>query len=135
MAQQSDWRQEFKDFVMRGNVIDLAVAVVLGVAFAAIVTAFVNGLIMPLIAAIVGQPSFESLIWTLNDSTILYGSVIQASVNFLLVAAALFFTIRAVARMQKPNEIDITEEESAPAQDVQLLSEIRDLLAQQQRVQ
>lgn len=89
----------FKDFVLRGNVIDLAVAVVIGVAFGAVVRAFVDNLITPLIAAIFGKPDFSGLAFTINGSTFRYGLFINALVTFVLVAAAVYFVV--VAPMNK----------------------------------
>ena len=85
--------REFKQFLLRGNVIDLAVAVVLGVAFAAVVASLVEDLLTPLIAAIFGQPDFSDLTFTLNGSVFRYGEFINALIAFLTVAAALFFFV------------------------------------------
>jgi large conductance mechanosensitive channel len=85
--------REFKQFLMRGNVIDLAVAVVIGVAFAAVVNSAVNDLIMPVIALIFGEPDFSNLTFTINDAIFRYGAFITAVVNFVLVAAAIFFFV------------------------------------------
>ncbi|MDO5669634.1 MAG: large conductance mechanosensitive channel protein MscL [Corynebacterium sp.] len=127
--------QGFKEFIMRGNVIDLAVAVVIGGAFTAIVTAFSDNLINPLIAAL-GGADVSGLgfhIISGNDATFLdFGAVITAAINFLLIAAVVYFVI--VAPMNKLNEIAAAkrgikqdEEEPQPT-DVELLTEIRDLL-------
>jgi len=83
----------FRDFILRGNVVDLAVAVVIGAAFGAVVTAFVADIITPLIAAIFGQPDFSALKFTINGSTFLYGSFINAVVSFLLIAVAVYFVV------------------------------------------
>jgi large conductance mechanosensitive channel len=83
----------FKQFLLRGNVIDLAVAVVIGAAFGAVVTALVKDLITPLIAAIVGKPDFSALKFTVNTSTFLIGDFINAAVGFVLVAAAVYFFV------------------------------------------
>jgi len=83
----------FKDFIMRGNVVDLAVAVVIGAAFGAVVTAFVADLITPLIAAIAGKPDFSGLTFTVNHSKFLYGAFVNAVVSFLLIAAAIYFAV------------------------------------------
>ena len=83
----------FRDFILRGNVVDLAVAVVIGAAFGAVVTAFVKDIITPLIAAIFGQPDFSALKFTINSSTFFYGSFINAVVSFLLIAAAVYFVV------------------------------------------
>ena len=84
---------EFKQFLLRGNVVDLAVAVVIGVAFGAVVTALVEGLITPLVAAVIGEPSFEGLDFTINDSVFLYGSFLNALITFVTVAAVVFFLV------------------------------------------
>jgi large conductance mechanosensitive channel len=83
----------FRDFIMRGNVVDLAVAVVIGAAFGAVVTAFVKDIITPLIAAIFGQPDFSGLTFTINGSKFLYGEFINAVVSFLLIALAVYFVV------------------------------------------
>lgn len=83
----------FKEFMLKGNVVDLAVAVVMGAAFGAMVTAFVKDLLTPFIAAIVGKPSFERMQFTIHNSTFLYGDLINAVVAFLLVGAAVYFFI------------------------------------------
>jgi len=83
----------FKDFILRGSILDLAVAFVIGVAFAAVINAFVVDIIMPIIAAIVGKPDFSGLTFTVNNSVFLYGSFINAIVSFLLIAAAIYFII------------------------------------------
>jgi large conductance mechanosensitive channel len=84
---------DFKKFVLRGNVVDLAVAVVVGVAFTAMITAFVADIITPLIAAIFGQPSFSNLSFKLNNSTFKYGSFLNAVISFVIVATVVFFAV------------------------------------------
>jgi large conductance mechanosensitive channel len=98
----------FKEFLLRGNVVDLAVAVVIGGAFGAIVTALVKDLLTPLIAALVGKPDFSALTFTINNSKFLYGDFLNAVLSFVLIAAAIYFFIvvpvNAVnARMRKPS--------------------------------
>jgi large conductance mechanosensitive channel len=93
----------FKDFILRGNVVDLAVAVVIGAAFGAVVTSFVADLITPLIAAVAGKPDFSNLVFTVNHSTFKYGSFINAVVSFLLIAAAVYFVV--VVPMNKMAEL------------------------------
>ncbi len=88
-----DLLNEFKAFILRGNVIDLAIAVVIGAAFGAIVTAFVKDLITPLIAAIGGQPNFENIYFTVNNSRFLIGDFINAVIAFLIIAAVIFFFV------------------------------------------
>jgi large conductance mechanosensitive channel len=85
--------REFKEFLLRGNIIELAVAVVIGLAFGALVTSLVQDLLTPLIAAIVGKPDFSRLTFTLNGSVFRYGRFINAVISFLLVAAAVFFFV------------------------------------------
>lgn len=85
--------KEFKAFLLRGNVVDLAVAVVVGAAFGALVTAFVADLITPIIAAIVGKPDFSNLTFTIHNSTFRYGHFLNALIAFLTIAAAVFFFV------------------------------------------
>lgn len=84
---------EFKNFISRGNVVDLAVALVLGIAFTAVVTSFVGGILTPIISMIFGKSSFEGLTFTINHSVFQYGSVLTAIISFLTVAAAVFFFV------------------------------------------
>ena len=84
---------EFKQFILRGNVIDLAVAVVIGAAFGAIVTSLVTNIITPIIAAIFGQPDFSGLSFTLNGSEILYGAFLNSVIAFLIIATVIFFAV------------------------------------------
>jgi large conductance mechanosensitive channel len=83
----------FKDFIARGNVFDLAVALVLGLAFAALVTSLVEDLLTPIVAAIIGEPDFSALTFTINDSVFSYGSFINAAIAFVSVAAAVYFFV------------------------------------------
>jgi large conductance mechanosensitive channel len=97
----------FREFLFRGNVVDLAVAVVIGAAFGAVVTALVKDLITPLLAAIVGKPDFSALAFTVNNSKFLFGDFVNAIVSFVLIAAAIYFLIvvpmNAIqARFKKP---------------------------------
>jgi large conductance mechanosensitive channel len=85
--------QDFRDFILRGNVVDLAIAVVIGAAFGAVVTALVEDFVTPLIAAIGGQPDFSSLDFTINDSTFRYGHFINQLLSFLIIAAVVFFFV------------------------------------------
>lgn len=129
--------QGFKDFILRGNVIELAVAVVIGGAFTAIVTAFSDNLINPLLAAI-GGAEVNGLGFFLregNDATFMdFGAVITAAINFLIIAAVVYFIL--VAPMNKLSEMQaarkgVQEDEEAPASiEAELLTEIRDLMRQ-----
>ncbi len=123
--------QGFKDFITRGNVVDLAVAVVIGAAFTAVVNAIVAGIISPLIAAIFGQPDLTAVgTFTINNATFSIGVVLQAVFNFLTVAAAVYFVIivplNRLAEMRKKDEPAI-DEPAAPTE-IELLTEIRDSL-------
>ena len=92
----------FKEFIMRGNVVDLAVAVVIGAAFTGVVNGLVEGIINPLIALIFGKPDFSAMTFTIRDTTFMYGTFITAVINFLLVAIAIYFLI--VMPMNRMNE-------------------------------
>jgi large conductance mechanosensitive channel len=91
--------QEFKKFALRGNVVELAVAVILGLAFNAVIQSLVDDVLMNLIAAAVGQPDFNRLTFRLGEAVIRYGDFITAVVNFLLIAFALFLVVRAINKM------------------------------------
>ena len=127
----------FRDFIMRGNVVDLAVAVVIGAAFKAVVDALVADIITPVIAAIGGKPDFRQLYFTINDSRFFYGDLINQIISFVIVAAAIYFLIvlplnaLAERRARRLAEGQVTEPE-AKAEDVVLLEQIRDLLQAQQ---
>ncbi|GAA0609656.1 large conductance mechanosensitive channel protein MscL [Kribbella sandramycini] len=122
----------FKEFIMRGNVVDLAVAVVIGAAFGKIITAVVDGLINPLVAAIFGKPSLsEAMVFYVNDAKFSIGLIAQEALNFLFVAAAVYFFI--VYPLNKLAERRRRGQEPEPADDPlttdqQLLTEIRDAL-------
>ena len=122
--------REFRDFINRGNVIDLAVAVILGAAFTAIINSLVADIIMPIIGAILGAVDFTSLAITVGDAQITYGNFIQAVVNFLIVAFIIFLIVRWINRMKKPAP---PAAPPAPTKEEVLLTEIRDLLRAQQR--
>jgi large conductance mechanosensitive channel len=108
--------KEFRDFLMRGNLLELAVAFVMGLAFAALITSFVDDLIMPVIAMIIGKPDFSDLTFTINDAVFRYGAFITALITFVSTAAAIFFFVvkpanAIMARMTKPTEEEVTDEE------------------------
>ena len=85
--------KDFKEFLLRGNLVDMAVGIVIGLAFAAVITALVADLITPLIAAIGGNPDFSSLSFTINNSRFLYGDFINALITFIVIAAVIFFLV------------------------------------------
>jgi large conductance mechanosensitive channel len=121
--------KEFKDFILRGNVIDLAVAVVIGAAFGAVVTAFVASFVTPLIAAIGGKPDFSALAFTINGSRFTYGAFINALISFLTIAAVIFlFIVKPMNTLQKRAAATEEPASDAPAEDIVLLTEIRDEL-------
>ncbi|PQZ96059.1 large conductance mechanosensitive channel protein MscL [Arthrobacter sp. MYb227] len=123
----------FRDFIMKGNVVDLAVAVVIGAAFGAVVTALVDKIIMPLIAGIVGSPSFDGfLVWTIKKGVdVEFGAFLTVLVNFLLVAAAIYFIVvvpmKKITEMSKA-KLGLEEDEEEIDPQVALLAEIRDEL-------
>lgn len=116
--------KEFKDFAMKGNVVDLAVAVIIGGAFGAIITAMVDKILMPIIGSLIGK-SFDTLSATVNGVDIQYGAFIQAVVNFLIIAIVLFMIIKAM-NASKKKEAEAAP--PAPPEDITLLREIRDSL-------
>ncbi len=126
------WK-EFKEFIMRGNVIELAIGLVMGSAFTAIVNALVEHIIMPFIAGIAGSTSVESLAFTFNGSPIRYGFFLQAIIDFLLIALVLFLVIKGintVTRRLRREEEELEEEPPVPTAE-DYLKEIRDLLAEE----
>ena len=118
---------EFKEFISRGNVIDMAVGVVIGSAFSKIVTSLVNDIIMPLVGIIIGGLDFTSLSIKIKDSEILYGSFIQNIVDFLIIAACIFIVIKIMNKFKKQKPAEEPKPVEAP-EDIKLLTEIRDLL-------
>jgi large conductance mechanosensitive channel len=121
--------KEFREFLLRGNAVDLAVAVVIGAAFGAVVTSLVEDLLTPLIAAIGGQPDFSDLTFTINGSRFRYGEFINTLISLVTIGAAVFFLVikpmnALMTRLKRGEE----PEPEAVAEDVLLLGEIRDLL-------
>ena len=118
--------KEFKEFITKGNVLDLAVAVVIGAAFTLVVNSLVKDVLMQVIAAVVGKPDFSTLTFKLGKGVILYGNFLTALINFLIVALAMFVIIKVITSLQKlrkPSEL-----EEAEATEIELLTEIRDAL-------
>jgi large conductance mechanosensitive channel len=120
----------FREFITKGNVIDLAVAVVIGAAFTTVVNAVVAGLITPLIAAIFGEPNLDGVgTFTINDARFSIGLILTALINFLLVAAAVYFVLIAPMNAYREMRARGEEEEpEAPPEDLLVLQEIRDLI-------
>jgi large conductance mechanosensitive channel len=108
--------RDFRDFLMRGNLVELAVAFVIGLAFAALITSFVDDLIMPIVAMIIGKPDFSDLTFTINEAVFRYGSFITAAITFVSTAAAIFFFVvkpydSLKARSATPEEEAVSDEE------------------------
>lgn len=125
--------KEFKEFALKGNVVDLAVAVIIGAAFKAIISSLVNDIIMPIISTILGGVSFTDLKYVITPASgdlaevaILYGTFIQAIVDFLIIAFVIFMMIRLITKKKKEEEAPAAPPE--PSKEEVLLSEIRDIL-------
>lgn len=116
--------KEFRDFILRGNVLDLAVAVILAIAFGAIITSLVNDIVMPIIGVIIGGFDFSSLAINVGSAAIAYGKFIQAIVNFVIIGFVLFLIVRGANQVMKKKEAA----PPAPSAEETLLTEIRDLL-------
>lgn len=124
--------KEFREFLNRGNVIDLAVAVILGAAFTAIVKSLVDDIIMPLIGVLMGGVSFADLFVQVGEAVILYGNFIQAIVNFIIIALVVFLLVRWYNNLQKQEE-EAPAEPPEPSTEEKLLAEIRDILQAQSK--
>lgn len=128
---------EFKEFIMKGNVVDLAVGVIVGGAFGKIVTSLVNDILMPIIGMIIGGIDFTSLSIKIADAQIMYGSFIQQVVDFLIVSACIFMFVKLINRLTRKKETaeEVKEEvvEEKKSDEVLLLEEIRDLLKKQNK--
>jgi len=116
--------KEFRDFINRGNAVDLAVAVIIGAAFGAIVKSIVDDLLMPLIGIIIGGVDFKGLVLQVGSAQLTYGNFIQAVINFLAIAFVLFLIVRQLNKMKKQQPAT----PAAPSAEEKLLTEIRDLL-------
>lgn len=118
--------KEFKEFISKGNIFDMAVGVIIGGAFGKIVTSLVNDIIMPLVGIIIGGLDFTNLSVTVKDATISYGAFIQNIVDFLIIALCIFAVVKAMAKFKKKEEAPA--EPPKPSEEVLLLREIRDSL-------
>ena len=117
---------EFKEFISKGNIVDMAVGVIIGSAFGKIVTSLVNDIFMPLIGIIIGGLDFSKLTLTVGDSVIAYGTFIQNIVDFLIIAICIFIMIKVLAKFKKKEEVKPVEVKES--EEVVLLREIRDLI-------
>ena len=122
--------KEFRAFMLRGNIIELAVAIVIGAAFGALVTSLVANLLTPIVAAIIGKPDFSDLTFSINGSIFRYGSFLNALIAFVSIAAAVFFfVVRPVDAIQR--RMGIEKPEDGRSDEATLLEEIRDILKEQ----
>jgi large conductance mechanosensitive channel len=119
--------EEFRQFVNRGNVLDLALAVIIGGAFGAIVNSLIDDIIMPLVGLLLGGLDFSSLSFQVGDAVVAYGNFIQALVNFFVIAGAVFFAVRSYNKLQRSEESE-SAAPPEPSAEERLLAEIRDLL-------
>ena len=124
--------KEFKEFIARGNVIDLAVGVIIGGAFGKIVTSIVNDLLMPLIGVVSGGIDFTGLSFKINEAEIKYGNFLQNVIDFLIIAFCIFILVKIVNKVTKKKEQPVEEKPAPKPEDVVLLEEIRDLLKQKE---
>ena len=124
------WK-EFKEFIAKGNILDLAVGMVMGAAFTAIVNSLVNDIISPFIGLLIGQADFSQLVIKIGTAEVMLGNFINAVISFLIIALVLFFVIKGLNSLQKlskKQEEEAAAEEAAPSKEEVLLTEIRDLL-------
>ena len=124
--------QDLKKFLFKDSLVDVAVAFILAAAFGAVVKSLVEHVIMPLIAALVGKPSFDDIVLKLGDTPIEVGMFLTAFVNFLIVGTVLFFVVRAITRVMSVRKKE-THDEKVVSDEVVLLTEIRDALAAPRR--
>ena len=126
--------EEFKAFAMKGNVVDLAVAVVIGAAFGKIVSSLVENVITPIIGLVLGGIDFTDLSYEVGDAVLTYGVFIQSVIDFLIVAFVIFLVVKAIAKAQdfgKEEVVVEAEKPAEPSEEVRLLREIRDSLNRQ----
>ncbi len=126
--------REFKEFAMRGNVMDLAVGVIVGGAFSSITTSLINDILMPVIGIFVSEASFADLTVTVGSAVVAYGNFIQAVINFLIMAFVVFCMVKGINRLsRKKEEVPPPPPPAEPSQEEKLLTEIRDLLKEQRK--
>ena len=126
--------REFKEFAMRGNMMDLAVGVIVGGAFSSITTSLINDILMPVIGIFVSEASFADLTVTVGSAVVAYGNFIQAVINFLIMAFVVFCMVKGINRLsRKKEEAPPPPPPPAPSPEEKLLTEIRDLLKEQRK--
>jgi len=128
---------EFKTFAIRGNVVDMAVGIIMGAAFGKIVSSLVNDIIMPPIGAVVGGVNFNELAFVLSEATetatavtVNYGQFLQTIVDFLIISAAIFVAVKVINKLQKQKQEEVAAEPPPPAPEIVLLTDIRNLLVE-----
>jgi len=128
---------EFKAFAIRGNVVDMAVGIIMGAAFGKIVSSLVNDIIMPPIGAVVGGVNFNELAFTLKEATetatavtVNYGQFLQTIIDFLIISVAIFFAVKVINRLQRQKKQEVQADPPPPPPEIQLLTDIRNLLAE-----
>lgn len=119
---------EFKDFAIKGNVMDMAVGVIIGGAFGKIVTSLVNDILMPLFGILLGGIDFSDLQLPIGDANIMYGAFIQTVVDFLIISFSIFLFVRSINKLKKEEEEEVEPETPTPSKEELLLTEIRDIL-------
>jgi len=122
----SSWLKEFREFAIKGNVIDLAVGVIIGAAFGKIVASLVADLIMPLVGILIGGVHYEDLVWQVGDAQITYGKFVENVVDFVVIAFVIFLMVKVINHVRRKDE----PKAAPPSRQEQLLEEIRDLLKQ-----
>ncbi len=144
MEEKKSFIQEFKEFALKGNVVDMAVGVIIGGAFGKIVSSLVADILMPLIGLAIGGMDFKDMKCVLQaavkdgdriikpEIVLAYGNFIQVIIDFIIIAISIFVVIKVVTRLSELRKKEVAEEPAAPPEDVQLLTEIRDLLKAQQ---
>jgi large conductance mechanosensitive channel len=124
--------KEFRDFLLRGNIVEIAVAFVLGVAFGTLITSFVDNLLMPVVAMVIGKPDFRDLTFTINDSVFRYGAFLTDAIAFVAVAAAIFFFVVKPMNVLRERRAGGAEEEGLPDEErrhLELLAALREIRA------
>lgn len=126
---------DFKEFAMKGNVIDMAVGVIIGGAFGKIVSSLVDDIIMPLIGMATGGVDFKTMTFNIKDATVNYGMFIQNIVDFFIIAISIFVALRVIMKLKKAEEAapEAPEAPTGPTKEEELLTEIRDLLKSQKK--
>ena len=124
------WLKEFREFAIKGNVVDLAVGVIIGAAFGKIVASLVADIIMPLVGILIGGVHYEDLVWQVGDAQITYGKFIENVVDFVVIAFVIFWMVKVINHVRRRLEDEPKAAAAPPSRPEQLLEEIRDLLKQ-----